>query len=48
METESFVYEKETEDFYRDTAKYVETKFDTNGYLKDDNRPLPIKRNKKI
>ena len=36
------------EDFYRDMAKYVEKKFDTSGYLKDDNRTLPIGRNKKV
>ena len=29
IDTESFVYEIETEDFYRDIAKDVETKFDT-------------------
>lgn len=30
--------EKETEDFYKDIAKDVETRFDTSGYSKDDNR----------
>ena len=29
MNTGSFVYEIETEDFYRDMAKDIETKFDT-------------------
>ena len=49
MDTDSFVYEIETEDFYRDIAKDVEKRFDTSGYSKDDNRPLPIgKNNKKI
>ena len=48
MDTDSFVYEIETEDFYRDIAKDVETKFDTSGYSKDDNRPLPIGKNKKV
>ena len=41
MDTDSFVYEIETEDFYRDIAKDVEKRFDTSGYSKDENRPLP-------
>ena len=48
MDTDSFVYETETEDFYRDIAKDVEKRFDTSGYSKDDNRPLPIGINKKV
>ena len=48
MDTDSFVYEIETEDFYRDIAKDVEKMFDTSGYPKDDNRPLPIGENKKV
>ena len=48
MDTDSFVYEIETEDFYRDIAKDVEKRFDTSGYSKDDNRPLPIGKNKKM
>ena len=42
MDTDSFVYEIETEDFYRDIANDVEKRFDTGGYSKDDNKPLPI------
>ena len=42
------VYEIETEDFYRDIAKDVKKRFDTSGYSKDDNRPLPIGENKKV
>ena len=42
MDTDSFVYETETEDFYRDIAKYMEKRFVTNEYSKDDNRSLPI------
>ena len=41
-DTDSFAYEIETEDFYRDIAKDVEKRFDTSGYSKDDNRPRPI------
>ena len=49
MDTDSFVYEIETKDFYRDIAKDVEKRFDTSGYSKDDNRLLPIAENiKKI
>ena len=40
MNTDSFLYEIETEYFYRDIAKDVERTFDTNGYSKDDKRPL--------
>ena len=45
MDTGSFVYEIETEDFYRDIAKDVEKRFVTSGYSKDDNRTLLIGRN---
>ena len=48
MDTDSFVYEIETEDFYRDTAKDVGKRFDTSGYSKNDNRPLSIGKNKKV
>ena len=48
LDTDSFVYEIETEDFYRDIAKDVEKRFDTSGYSKDENRPLPIRENKKV
>ena len=47
MDTACFVFEIETEDFYKDFAKDVEKRFDTSGYSKDDNRPLPIGINKK-
>ena len=33
--TNSFVYEIETEDFYRDIAKDVKKRFGTSGYSKD-------------
>ena len=48
MDTDSFVYEVETENFYRDIAGDVETRFDTSGYSGEDNRPLPIGLNKKV
>ena len=48
MDTDSFVYEIETEDFYRDIAKDVKKRFDTRRYSKDNKRPLPIRENKKV
>ena len=48
MDTDSFIYEIKTKDFYRDIAKDVEKRLDTSGYSKDDNRPLPIGENKKV
>ena len=48
MDTDSFVYEIETEDFYKDISKDVKKRFDTSGYSKDDNRSLPIGKNKKV
>ena len=44
-DTDSFVYEIETEDFYRDISKGIEKRFDTSGYSKDEDRPLPIGKN---
>jgi len=54
MDTDSFVYEIKTEDFYRDIADDVEARFDTSNYPKPKDesdvkyRPLPIGLNKKI
>ena len=48
MDTDSFVYEIETKDFYRDIPRDVKKRFDASGYSKDDNRPLPIGENKKV
>ena len=44
MDTDSFVYEVETEAFYRDIAEDVERRFDS----KDEKRPLPMIKNKKV
>ena len=46
MDTGSLVYDIKTEDFYKDIAEDVETRFDTSGY--EPNRPLPIGKNKKV
>ena len=46
MDTDSLIYNIETEDFYKDIANDVKKRFDTSGYLL--NRPLPIELNKKV
>ena len=45
MDTDSLIYEIKTNDFYKDTADDVKSRFDTSGY-KD--RPLPVGKNKKV
>ena len=42
MDTDSFVYEIEADDFYTNIAKDVEKRFDTSRYSTDGYRPLPI------
>ena len=46
MDTDSYVYDIKTEDFYKDIANEVESRFDTSAY--SNNRPLPIGKNKKV
>ena len=46
MDTDGFIYEIKTEGFYKGIAADVERRFDSSGYSKDDNRPLPIGKNK--
>ena len=46
MDTDSLVYDTKTEDFYKDIAEDVETRFDTSGYM--PGRPLPTEKNKKV
>ena len=48
MDTDSFLINIKTEDFYNDIARDVERWFDTSNYDKRDNRPLPIGKNKKV
>ena len=48
MDTDSFVINIKTEDFYKDIASDVEKWFDTLNYDKKDNRPLSIGKNKKV
>ena len=47
MDTDSLIYDIETDDFYKDIADDVESRFDTSGYIPLD-RPLPIGLNKKV
>ena len=48
MDTDSFIIIIKTEDFYKDIANDVERWFDTSNYDKNDKRPLPIGKNKKV
>ena len=45
MDTDSFIMNIKTEDFYKDIANDVEKRFDTSTY--EVNRPLPTGKNKK-
>ena len=47
-DTDSFVINIKTEDFYNDIASDVEKWFDTSNYDKNDKRPLAIGINKKV
>ena len=46
MDTDSFIMNIKTNDFYKDISNDVENRFDTSNY--EINRPLPIGKNKKI
>ena len=46
MDTDSFIINIKTEDFYEDIANDVEKRFDTSNY--EVNRPLPKERNKNV
>ena len=46
MDTDSQIYDIETDDFYKDIAEDVKDKFDTNGY--NPLGPLPVGLNKKV
>ena len=48
IDTDSFIYETDTEVSYRDIAADVKKRFDTSEYTKDDNRLLIIGKNKKV
>ena len=46
MDTDSFIMNIKTNDFYEDIANDVENRFDTSNY--EVHRPLPTGRNKKF
>ena len=46
MDTDSLIYNIETEDFHKDIAEDVPARFDTSGY--NPNWPLPVGLNKKV
>ena len=46
MDTDSFIMNIKTEDFYKDIANDVEKRFDKSNY--EVNRPLPTGKNKKV
>ena len=46
MDTDSFIMNIKTNDFYKDIASGVENRFDTSNY--EANRPLPTGKNKKV
>ena len=46
MDTDSFVVNMKTKDFYKDIAENVKERFDTSSYIYD--RPLPTGVNKKV
>ena len=48
MDTDSFITQIETDDFFKDISNVVDKWFDTSKYDKNDNRPLEIGKNKKI
>ena len=47
-DTESFTIYIKTEDFFEDISSDVEKWYDTSKYDKNDKKPLPIGRNKKV
>ena len=47
-DTDSFIIYIKTEDFFEDISNDVEKWFDTSDYDKNDKRPLPIGKNKKV
>ena len=48
MDTDNFIVHIEAEEFYEDIASNVDKWFDTSAYNEDNNRPLPIGKNKKV
>ena len=47
-DTDSFIMDIKTDDFYKDISADVNKWFDTSNFNKNDNRPLEISKNKKV
>ena len=47
-DTDSFIINIKTEDFFEDISNDVERWFDTSNYDKNNKRPLPIGKNEKV
>ena len=47
-DTDSFIIHIKTEDFFQDIFNDVEKWFDRSNYDKNDKRPLPIGKNKRV
>ena len=47
-DTDSFIINITTEDFFEDISNIVEVWYDTSNYDENDKRPLPIGKNKKV
>ena len=47
-DTDSFIINIKIKDFFEDASNDVERWFDTSNYDKNDKRPLPIGKNKKV
>ena len=47
-DTDSFIIHIKTEDFFQDISNDVKKWFDTSNYDKNDKRPLPTGKNKKV
>ena len=48
MDTDSFIFHVETEDFYKDISNHADNRFGTSAYSKDLNRSLSIGKNEKV
>ena len=47
-DTDSFIIDIKTEDFFQGISNDIEKWFDTSNHDKNDKRPLPIEKNKKV
>ena len=47
-DTDSFIMHIKTDDFYKDINNDIDKWFDSSNYDKNDNKPLEIRKNKKV